>query len=118
MQGTALIILVAFLWPHFSMSTSLLKSMASLSGVPEPDLARQMFVLSAELRKVTSPHLLAMHFLMQCRLLSAVFATGAHQLGVSSLSTLTPGPSFRAASQPFIAQPVQVPGVTLPLMQS
>lgn len=73
-------------------------------------------VLNTE-RRITSPHLLPMCFLMQCRQMLAVFATGTHQFKVSCLSTLTPGPSFRAASQPVVAKPVQVPGVTSPLMQ-
>lgn len=117
MLDTLLNILVAFLWPCFSKSLSLLKSMYSLSGVPGPDLALQMSLLSAEQRRITSPHLLTVHFLTQCRLVLAVFATGTHRLKVSCLSTLTPGPSFRAASQSVIAQPVQMPGATPPLMQ-
>lgn len=48
MQDTPLIISVAFLWPHFSKTMSLLKSMSSLSRVPGPDLALQMSLLSVE----------------------------------------------------------------------
>lgn len=72
MLDTLLNILVAFLWPCFSKSMSLLKSMYSLSGVPGPDLALQMSLLHAEQRRITSPHLLTVHFLMQCRLVLAV----------------------------------------------
>lgn len=118
MQDTPLIILVAFLWLT-SVRPCLFSSPCPVSLECQDQTWHSRClssVLSTETR-TSSPHLLAMHFLMQCRLVLSVFATGTHRLMVSCLSTPTPGPSFRAASLPVIAQPVQVPGVTSPLMQ-
>lgn len=104
MQNTPLFILEAFLWSCLSKSVFQVhvQSLRSQEFQDQTWCSRCLSsVLNTE-RRIPSPHLLAMHFLKQCRLVLALFATG---------------PSFRAASQPVIAQPVQVPGVTSPLMQ-
>lgn len=119
MQNTPLIILEAFLWSCFSKSMSQVhvQSLRSQECQEQTWHSRCLSsVLNTE-RRVPSPHLLAMQFLKQGRLVLALFARGTHWFKVSCLSTLIPGPSFRAASHPVIAQPVQVPGVTSALMQ-